>query len=343
MQAVQRFAPDLGLKAACEALGVARAAVYRGRGAQEPIGTPAQPKAQPQPRPTPSRALAPSQRQDVLDILHSERFVDHAPHQVYATLLDEGRYCCSIRTMYRILDAHAEVKERRNQLRHPSYAKPELLATGPNEVWSWDITKLRGPEKWVYFYLYVILDIFSRYAVGWMVATRECADLATHLIEETIDKHAIQPGQLTIHSDRGAPMKAKPVAMLLSDLGVAKTHSRPHVSDDNPFSEAHFKTLKYRPGFPDRFGSLQDARSFCRRFFHWYNHEHRHTGLALLTPATVHYGHAEEVLCARAAVLKAAYQAHPERFVNKRPRPKPLPAAAWINPPKPPAGGSEQH
>jgi putative transposase len=225
MGAAQRFAPQLGLKAACEALVVPRAAVYRRRGAQGPTGVTAQPQAEPKPRPTPSRALAPSERQAVLDLLHCERFVDHAPHQVYATLLNEGRYCGSIRTMYRILDAHAEVKERRNQLRHPSYAKPELLATGPNEVWSWDITKLRGPEKWVYFYLYVILDLFSRYAVGWMVATREWAGLATRLIEETIDKHAIQPGQLTIHSDRGAPMKAKPVAMLLSDLGVAKTHT----------------------------------------------------------------------------------------------------------------------
>jgi putative transposase len=343
MQAAQRLAPDLGLKAACEALMVPRAAVYRSRGSQEPAGVAAQPEAKPKPRPSPSRALAPSERQAVLDLLHSERFVDHAPHQVYATLLDEGRYCCSIRTMYRILDAHAEVKERRNHLRHPSYAKPELLATGPNEVWSWDITKLRGPEKWVYFYLYVILDIFSRYAVGWMVATRESAELALRLIEETTDKHAIRPGTLTIHSDRGAPMKAKPVAMLLSDLGIAKTHSRPHVSDDNPFSEAHFKTLKYRPEFPDRFGSLEDARSFCRSFFRWYNQEHRHTGLALLAPAAVHYGHAEEVLRARAAVLEAAYKAHPERFVNKQPQPKPLPAAAWINPPKPPADGAEQH
>jgi putative transposase len=273
-------------------------------------------------------------RQAVVDILHSERFVDRAPHEVYATLLDEGVYYCSIRTMYRILKENQEVRERRNQLRHPAYQKPELLATAPNQVWSWDITKLLGPVKWSYFYLYVILDIFSRYVVGWMVATRESATLAERLIKETCEKQGIQRGQLTIHADRGSSMKSKSVALLLADLGITKTHSRPYTSDDNPYSEAQFKTLKYRPEFPERFGAIEDARSFCQAFFPWYNEEHRHTGIGLLTPEVVHYGRAEAVLKARKEVLHAAYQKHPERFVRKEPSPQPLPEAAWINPPK---------
>jgi putative transposase len=276
----------------------------------------------------------------VVDTLHSQRFVDKAPHEIYATLLDEGYYLCSIRTMYRILDQHGEVKERRNQLSHPTYQKPELLATGPNQVWSWDITKLLGPVKWSYYYLYVILDIFSRYVVGWMVAPCESAQLAKHLIEQTCNKQQIQPGQLTIHADRGSSMKSKPVAFLLADLGVTKTHSRPHTSDDNPYSEAQFKTLKYRPGFPGRFGSIEDARSFSQGFFPWYNNEHRHVGISLLTPEMVHYGLAREVLQARDTVLRTAYDAHPERFVRKVPQTPPLPPAAWINPP-PLTGGSE--
>jgi len=339
MQAAERLAPEIGLKTACSALALPRATLYRRRSPRQSAES-TEGGATSKPRPSPPRALTEPERQQVLDILRSERFVDQAPHQVYATLLDEERYCCSIRTMYRILEANGEVKERREQLRHPAYAKPELLAEAPNEVWSWDITKLRGPQKWVYYYLYVILDIFSRYVVGWMVANRECTELAKRLIEETVEKQSIRPGQLTIHADRGSAMKSKPLAMLLSDLGVAKTHSRPHVSDDNPFSEAQFKTLKYRPGFPDRFGCLEDARGFCRPFFHWYNHEHRHTGIALLTPAVVHHGQAEEVLRARAMVLHQAYAAHPERFVGKVPTPQPLPEAAWINPPKPPQGES---
>ncbi len=271
----------------------------------------------------------------MLEVLHSEKFRDKAPQEVYAVLLDQGKYLCSIRTMYRILEANQEVRERRDQLRHPSYTKPELLATAPNQVWSWDITKLLGPVKWTYFYLYVILDIFSRYVVGWMVANRETAALAQKLIQQTMEKQNIQPGQLTIHADRGPSMKSKPVALLLSDLGVTKTYSRPHVCDDNPFSEAQFKTLKYRPDFPDRFGSLQDARTFCQPFFTWYNAEHRHSGIGLLTPQVVHYGQTAQILKARENVLFAAYEAHPERFVRKIPTPPRAPEAAWINPPKP--------
>lgn len=336
MDAVDRSAPALGTKATCEALGVARASLYRWRETQRA------PAPLPAPRPAPPRALAAEERKQVLAVLHSERFVDQAPHQVYATLLDEGHYLCSIRTMYRILDAHGEVQERRNQLRHPAYHKPELLATGPNQVWSWDITKLKGPAKWVHFYLYVILDIFSRYVVGWMVASRESARLALRLIRDTCAKQGIGPGQLTLHADRGSSMRSKSVAVLLADLGVTKTHSRPYTSTDNPYSEAQFKTFKYRPAFPERFGCLMDARAFCRSFFHWYNTEHRHTGVALLTPELVHSGRAEEAIRARQQVLQAAYEAHPERFVHKPPTPLQLPGAVWINPPTPPAKSDEE-
>lgn len=337
MTAVETLAHDVGAKSACKALGVARATLYRRRAPRT---------AQvPQERPSPPRALSLEERQSVVDTLHCPRFIDKAPHEVYATLLDEGSYLCSIRTMYRILDQHGEVKERRNQLSHPPYQKPELLATGPNQVWSWDITKLLGPVKWSYYYLYVILDIFSRYVVGWMVAPCESAQLAKRLIEQTCKKQRIQPGQLTIHADRGSSMKSKPVAFLLADLGVTKTHSRPHTSDDNPYSEAQFKTLKYRPEFPGRFGSIEDARSFSQGFFPWYNQEHRHTGISLLTPEMVHYGRAQQIIQARETVLREAYDAHPERFVRKVPAPLPLPVAAWINPPPLNGGGNhnEQH
>jgi len=281
---------------------------------------------------------------------HSDRFVDKAPAAVYGALLDQGTYHCSIRTMYRILHDCREVRERRNQLRHPKYKKPELLATAPNQVWSWDITKLLGPAKWTYYYLYVILDIYSRYVVGWMLASRENADLAKRLIRDSIEKQQVEPGKLVIHSDRGPSMKSHTVAQLLATLGVSKSHSRPHVSNDNPFSESQFKTLKYRPEFPERFGSQEDGRGFCQRFFHWYHHEHYHSGLGLLTPATVHYGHAPKVLAARQDVLLAAYAAHPERFVHKPPSPLALPKAVWINPPPsedhekgpPKTGGSQK-
>jgi putative transposase len=270
----------------------------------------------------------------VLSILHTERFIDKAPTEVYATLLDEGTYHCSVRTMYRILAEEGEVRERRNQARHPKYQAPELLATAPNQVWSWDITKLRGPVKWAYYYLYVILDIFSRYVVGWTIAYRESSALAKRLIAETYEKQNVQPEQLKIHADRGPSMKSKAVAFLLADLGVTKSHSRPYVSDDNPYSESQFKTLKYRPDFPDRFGSIQDARSFCREFFPWYNQEHRHSGIGLMTPEMVHYGKTEKVRSQRQIILASAFDAHPERFVRGMPAPPALPEAAWINKPK---------
>jgi len=279
--------------------------------------------------------LSADERQGVLDMLHTDRFADKAPQEVYATLLDEGAYHCSIRTMYRILDEHAEVKERRNQLSHPVYQEPELLATAPNQVWSWDITKLLGPAKWTYFYLYVILDIFSRYVVGWMIAPADSAALAEKLIKETCAKQNIEKGQLTIHADRGSSMRSRPVALLLADLGVTKTHSRPYTSDDNPFSESQFKTLKYRPDFPERFGCIEDSRSFCQVFFPWYNTEHHHSGIGLLTPASVHAGRAQDVRNARSAVLRTAYEAHPERFVRKLPVPPSVPEAVWINKPRP--------
>ena len=327
MTAVEEVAPGMGTASACLALGLPRASLYRMR-------RPEDPQARPSARPVPSRALAPSERQEVLDALHSERFMDQPPAQVHATLLDEGTYLCSPRTMYRILDSAQEVKERRDQVRRPHYAKPELLATAPNQVWSWDITKLMGPVKWNYFYLYVIIDIFSRYVVGWMVAPRESAALAERLIGETYDKQGIRKGQLTLHADRGSSMKSKPVALLLADLGVVKTHSRPQVSNDNPFSESQFKTMKYRPEFPDRFGSVEDARAFGHVFFPWYNDEHHHSALGFMTPAVVHYGRAKGVREKRRQILDAAFAAHPERFVKGKPQPAELPPAVWINPPE---------
>ena len=314
-----------GIEATCAALDVCRATYYRSR--QPVFYGPVQ-----QPAPSP-RALSAEETQAVLDLLHEERFADLAPAQVYASLLDEKRYLCSERTMYRVLAANDEVRERRAQLRHPRYAAPELLATGPNQLWSWDITKLKGPTTWSYFYLYVIIDVFSRYVVGWMIAPCESATLAEKLIGETCRREGIQRGQLTVHADRGSPMRSKLVAQLLADLGVTKTHSRPHVSNDNPYSEAAFKTLKYRPGFPERFGCIEDARAHCVDFFAWYNGEHYHSGLALQTPADVHHGRAQLRVDERAVVLAAAHAAHPERFVRGVPRPAALPTAAWINKP----------
>jgi putative transposase len=283
----------------------------------------------------PPRALLPDERSEVLEILHSKRFADQSPSEVQATLLEEGRYLCSERTMYRILTDSDEVRERRNQLRHPQYTKPELVATQPKQVWSWDITKLKGPAKWTYFYLYVLLDLFSRYVVGWMVAESQSASLSRRLIEESCLKEGIQEGQLTIHADRGSPpMVSKTLALLLVDLGIEKTHSRPRVSNDNPYSEAQFKTLKYRPGFPDRFGSVQHARDVCRDLFTWYNEEHHHRGVSLLTPAVVHHGRADEVFEARCQARLAAYAERPERFVNGPPRRECLARAVWINRPE---------
>lgn len=336
MAAAEELSEQIGQTAeACEALGVCRSTLYRRRSRGSAPGASASASVSKLNRraPRPHRALDETERAQVLGVLHSERFVDKAPAQVWATLLDEGTYHCSIRTMYRILAEHGEVRERRNQLRHPRYTKPELLAEGPNQVWSWDITKLRGPAKWTYYYLYVILDIFSRYVAGWMVAQRESAELARRLIAESYRKQGIAPEQLTIHADRGSSMRSKSVALLLADLGVTKTHSRPHVSNDNPYSESQFKTLKYCPQFPRRFGSIEDARLFSRSFFDYYNREHRHSGVGLMTPAAVHYGHARKLTDARRRTLLDAHRAHPERFVHGTPKPPILPAQAWINPP----------
>lgn len=323
MRTVTELGPRLGIAPTCAALEVARASYYRGL----------KPQVELPPRPTPARALPAEERQAVLEVLHEPRFVDLAPAEVYATLLDDGRYLCSERTLYRVLAENAEVRERRDQLRHPSYAAPQLLATRPNDVWSWDITKLLGPTKWTYYYLYVLLDVFSRYVVGWLLAEQESARLAEQLIAASCERQGIAPGQLTVHSDRGPAMTSKPVALLLADLGVTKSHSRPHVANDNPFSESQFKTLKYRPEFPERFGSLEHGRSHCGDFFPWYNAEHHHVGLGLFTPHDVHYGLAEAKREQRARVLAEAFARNPERFPNGRPQPKAVPSAVWINPP----------
>jgi transposase InsO family protein len=275
----------------------------------------------------------PEERESVLEVLHAPRFADRSPAAVVATLLEEGQYLCSVRTAYRILGAQGEVRERREQLRRPAYARPELLATAPNQVWTWDLTKLRGPEKWTYFYLSVVLDLFSRLVVAWMLAHRESGELARDLFAKAYDEQGIEPGQLIVHSDRGSAPTAKTLAQLYADLGIEPSLGRPSVSNDNPFSEAHFKTLKYAPAFPDRFGGYEDALAFCRGFFPWYNHEHRHSALAYLTPAQVHTGQAESVLEKRRRVLEAAWRAHPERFPLGAPRVARLPAAVWINPP----------
>ena len=325
MAAVIEHAPTLGIDATCAAFGVARATYFRKRA----------PVYGPRPlRPAPARKLSAPERQAVLDVLHEPRFVDLAPAQVHATLLTEGEYLCSIRTMHRILHENSEMKERRDQARHPAYERPELMATRPNELWSWDITKLKGPAKWTYFQLYVVLDVFSRYVVGWMVAHRETGELAERLIAETCRRQEIEPSRLTLHADRGTSMKSKPVALLLADLGVTKSHSRPHVSDDNPFSEAQFKTLKYRPDFPKNFGCIEDARAHCVDFFDWYNDDHHHSGLAMFTPADVHYGRVEQRLAARQAVMDRIFETHPARFVGGRPIVKAPRDKVWINPPK---------
>ena len=319
------LATQIGVKSACEALNVPRSQVYRKR----------QPKAEPSPRPTPVHALSGDERAEVRHILNSVRFMDQTPRQVYAALLDEGSYLCHWRTMYRILALHDEVHERRLMRRHPVYHKPELLATNPNQVWSWDITYLRGEATWIHYPLYTVLDIFSRYVVAWMIAEVESSDLAKQLIAVTARKQGIQPDQLTLHADNGSPMKGKPLSQLLVDLGITKSHSRPHTSDDNPFSEAQFKTMKYRPDYPDWFTSMTAARQWARSFFGWYNDEHYHSGLNLLTPASVHYGEAFAVQQQRQTVMLAAYQAHPERFLCGIPLVKGAPDAVYINPPKP--------
>jgi len=327
--AISELTPLVGVRAACQAVGRPRASHYR---AHRKSPSPPRPARARRPQP---RALSALEQAQVLEVLHSERFVDLSPAEVHAILLDEGRYLCSEATMYRLLRArHGQVRERRRQATHPAKVKPELVADAPNRVWSWDITKLIGPVKWTYYHLYSVIDIYSRCTVGWMVAARESAALAEQLLGQTITKQGVQRDQLTIHADRGTSMASKPVAFLLADLGVTKSHSRPHCSNDNPYSEAQFKTLKYRPEFPETFTSIQDARAFCDTFYRWYNHDHRHSGIGMHTPFDVHHGRAEQVHQARAAVLTAAYTATPQRFVRKPPVPPNLPEAAWINRPE---------
>ena len=248
-----------------------------------------------------------------------------------ALQVDEGVYLASWRTFYRILAAAGQTGERRAQASHPPRVKPELLASAPNQVWTWDITKIKGPSKHAYFHLYVILDIFSRYVVGWMLAPNESGELAKELVTQTCEKYGVDTSGLTVHADRGSSMTSKTLTLLLADLDIVRSHSRPRVSNDNPYSESQFKTLKYRPAFPDHFDTIEEARRFCRKFFHWYNTEHKHSGIGYLSPATVYFGQAEQANAARSRVLDAAYAAHPERFVNQRPVPPPLPKPAGIN------------
>lgn len=326
-EAIDELGAVVGTTGACAAVGRPRSTHYRWH-RQSPL--PPKPERVPAGQP---RALSEVERKEVLRVLHEPDHVDEAPATVYAKLLDDGVYLASVPTMYRILRSEGEVRERRRQGTHPAHKKPELIATKPNEVWSWDITKLLGPQKWTYYYLYVIIDIYSRYVPGWMLARAEDHQLAKALLDEAIDRQGIGRDQLTVHSDRGGPMIAKPVAHLLADLGVTKSHSRPHVSNDNPYSESQFRTLKYRPDFPRRFGSFEDAHTHSGRFFDWYNNDHRHSGIGYHTPADLHYRRAEHVQTERAEVLDAAYAAHPERFVRKAPTPPDLPTVAWINQP----------
>ena len=323
MKLVNERDDALTIAEACESVELPRATYYRSKSPSEVIT-----------RPQSSRRLTDIERQRVLETLTSERFCDQSVRQVWAQLLDESQYLCSVRTMYRILEENQAVRERRNQLRHPEYQRPELLASGPNQLWSWDITKLKGPHKWNYFYLYVILDVYSRMVVGWLLANRESSTLAVELIGQSCQREGIVREQLTVHADRGSSMRSKPVAFLLADLGVTKTHSRPYTSTDNPYSEAQFRTLKYQPDFPKKFGSLEDARTFLQGFFAWYNHEHRHSGIGLVTPAQRHSGDDKTVYKRRQIVLEAFYQQHPERFVRGMPSPPELPTEVWINKPK---------
>lgn len=322
MKLVDERDDALTVAEACESVELPRASYYRSKSPPEVITRPQSP-----------RRLTDIERQHVLETLNSERFCDQSVRQVWAQLLDESQYLCSVRTMYRILEENQAVRERRHQLRHPEYQRPELLASGPNQLWSWDITKLKGPHKWNYFHLYVILDVYSRKVVGWLLANRESSTLAVELIRQSCHREGIVREQLTVHADRGSSMRSKSVAFLLADLGVTKTHSRPYTSTDNPYSEAQFRTLKYQPNFPGKFGSLQDARTFLQGFFAWYNHEHRHSGIGLVTPAQRHSGDDKTVYSRRQLVLEAFYKKHPERFVHGLPSPPELPTDVWINKP----------
>lgn len=322
------LATQIPVVEACGAVSVPRSTYYR---LQKPVLA----VSASNPKPRSPRALTREEQATVLDVLNSERFQDQAPREVYATLLDDGIYVCHWRSMYRYLSANQQVSERRNQLVHPAVVKPELVAMAPNQLWSWDITKLLGPNKHRFYYLYVMLDVYSRLVPGWLLAESESEELAQQLVRETCEKQNIPLGQLTLHADRGSAMTSKPLALLLSDLGVVKSHSRPRTSNDNPYSEAHFKTMKYRPDYPDFFASLPDARAWAQGFFQWYNQEHKHSALCLLTPAAVHYGQASSILRARHAVRQEAYAAHPERFVKGPPTLPNLPPEVWINRPQP--------
>jgi putative transposase len=327
MNAALDLAHDIQERTLCTATDISRSTLRRRlHGTPEPSWPAANPHRS-------SRALSEPEQAEVLAVLHSKRFVDRAPATIHATLLDEGIYLCSVSTMYRLLRVNAEVRERRRIARHPEYHKPELMATGPREIFSWDITKLRGPHPGEWFSLLVMLDIFSRFVVGWMLVRRANAQLAREFIAQTLEREGIEPGQAVVHADRGAEMTAQPVCALMDRLGVVRSHSRPHVSDDNPFSESQFHTLKYHSEFPDRFGSLQHASDFVDQFMKWYNGEHRHSGIAMLTPAMVHHGQAGSVLAARHEVMLAAYRSTPERFISGSPKRIALPSAVWINPP----------
>ena len=329
MEMSKSLSASIGVVAACGVLGLPRSYWYRQQ----------QPHENKPPRRAPPRTLSDEACEQIRTVLNSERFRNQAPRQIYATLLDEGVYYCHWRTMYRILAQHDEVQERRQQRTHPRYTKPELLATAPNQLWSWDITKLKGEVRLTYYYLYVILDIYSRYVVGWLLDTAESEQAAHKLIVQTCTKQGIIPGQLTLHADRGPSMMAKSVEQLLLDLDVAKSHSRPYTPNDNPFSEAHFKTLKYRPDYPGRFASYEQSAAWAATLFEWYNNQHYHTALKLMTPVSVHYGFESQVRAQRQQVLEQAYRAHPERFVQGAPALQPLPATVWLNPPK--EGGSD--
>lgn len=333
MDATIGLAVHLGATDACAGMGVPRATYYRAIQPPEPLHTVRRPRISP-------LALSETEREAVLDVLHAPGYVDISPHTVYAMLLDEGIYLASVSTFYRVLRETSGTRPRRDERVHPAYARPELLAVGPREVWSWDITKIKGPAKSAHFHLYVILDIFSRYVVGWMIAPFESAELAEALIGTTCEKEGITPGQLTLHADRGASMRSKPVAALLADLCVIKSHSRPYVSDDNPYSESQFKTMKYRPNFPDRFQTMEEARAFCQDFFYWYNNQHRHSGIGYMTPAAMHTGEAAAIYEERDQVLQDAFLRNPNRFKNRRPHPPTLPTKAGINMPKPEAAAA---
>lgn len=325
MEAAAQVSGEVGARPVLRALGLSPSTYYRrsrGRGVARS-------------RPRPARALSAVEREHVLDVLHCPQYVDLSPREIYATLLSRGEYLCSPRTMYRILAEHCETGERRNRRQNPTYQRPELVATAPNQVWSWDITKLRTLTPFVYLYLYVLLDLFSRYVVGWMIAEQANARLARRLISAAVEKEQVVPRQLTLHADRGSQMIAHPVVALCAKLGILRSYNRPHVSNDNPFSESQFGTAKQHSSFPGRFGGIVDALTWGREFFPWYNHEHHHSGLAYLTPATVHHGRVDEVLEQRDRALLRAYETHPERFVRGRPSAPRPPLAVWINPPEP--------